>query len=194
MILILRRVLFGALAAGVVATAAVAVARTATPAAPPLAAAESSSGTAAIPPGATPAGATATDDALAAELDAVLAADQASPSAGPAASERVGVRGQLRRFAAWQKLVHATVVVDLPNRGLTTVQLDHGTIGAASSTSLTIKEVDGPVTVAVGAETRVRRSGSKAAVADLRTGDEVFTMSLVESGTATASLVVVPKR
>ena len=134
------------------------------------------------------------DDSLAADLDAVLAADQATPSGAPAAAGRPAIRGELRRLAAWRKLVHANVVVDLPKRGLTTVQLDHGTIAAVSATSLTIRESGGgSMTVTLGDQTRVRRDGARAAVTDLRTGDEVFALSTVEAGGTTASLVVVPK-
>jgi hypothetical protein len=123
----------------------------------------------------------------------VLAADQTSgPTA--AAPERAAVRGAIRRFAAWNRLVHATVVVDLKQGGLTTIQLDHGTIGAVGASSITIKEAGGgSVTVALGSETRVRRAGAKAAIADLKVADNVFVMSKVEAGGTTAYLVVVPR-
>lgn len=137
-------------------------------------------------------GADATTDAgtLAVELDAVLAAEQ---SAAPNGQLRAG-RGALRHLAAWRRLVHATVVVDLPDKGLTTIQLDHGTISAVSADSLSIAEAGGTsVTLALGAETRVRRSGEKAAVTDLKVGDEVFVMSRVESDGSEAYLVVVPR-
>ncbi len=127
---------------------------------------------------------------LALELDAILAAET---NAAPA--DRAGPRGQLRRLAAWGRLVHATVVVDLKKGGLTTVQLDRGTISAVSATSLTIAEAGGgSVTVQLGDETRVRRDGGKAAIAALKTGDAVFVMSKVEAGGTGAYLVVVPRR
>lgn len=72
--------------------------------------------------------------ALAVELDAILAAEQ---SAAPDGQLRAG-RGELRRLAAWRRLVHATVVVDLPDKGLTTIQLDHGTISAVTAGTLSI--------------------------------------------------------
>jgi hypothetical protein len=132
------------------------------------------------------------DDQVAGELDAVLAADQtATAKAAPAARL---ARGQLRRLAAWRHLVHATVVVDLDKVGLTTIQLDHGTISAVSATSITISETGGgSVTIALGSDTRVRRDGAKAAVTDLKAADEIFVMSKVEPGGSTAYLVVVPK-
>jgi hypothetical protein len=138
------------------------------------------------------AGTAALDDQVAGELDAILAADQTATPQGASAG-RIA-RGQLRRLAAWRHLVHATVVVDLDKVGLTTIQLDHGTVSAVSATSLTISETGGgSVTIALGADTRVRRDGAKAAVADLKTTDELFVMSKVESGGSTAYLVVVPK-
>jgi len=142
-----------------------------------------------------------TDLALATDLDALLAADQtAAPqpaaSVGPVATKaRINAAvGGLRRLAAARKLVHATVVADLPKLGgLTTIQLDHGTISAVSATSLSVSETGGTTaTVKLGDETRVRRSGEKAAVADLKTGDEVFVMSRVEPDGTVAYLVVVP--
>jgi hypothetical protein len=145
---------------------------------------------------------TVSDDAsLAAGLDALLAADQTAAPA-PAASTaptparariNAAVRG-LRRLAAAQHLVHATVVADLPKLGgLTTIQIDHGTISSVSATSLSVAETGGTTaTVRLGDETRVRRNAAKATAGDLKTGDEVFVMSRVESDGTVAYLVVVP--
>lgn len=132
---------------------------------------------------------------VAAAADALLAADSgtATPTAAKP-SERLTAR-QLRRLAAWQRLVHAQATLDLPVAGgLTTIQLDHGTVGAVSAGSLTIREAGGDsVTVQLGAETKVRRNGAKAAVADLTAGDAVFALSRVQAGGTEAYLVVVPK-
>ena len=127
----------------------------------------------------------------AAAADALLAADTTTGATTP---QRIPAR-QLRRLAAWQRLVHATATLDLPAAGgPTTVQLDHGTIGAVSSTSLTITEAGGgSVTVTLATDTRVRRHGAKATIGDLAAGDEVFSLSRVESGGTEAYLVVVPK-
>lgn len=140
-------------------------------------------------PAATPSEAVAASDPDVAMIDAVLAAEQVAPDAtGRLGSER------LRRLAAWKHLVHGTVIVDLPKAGLTTVQLDHGTISALSATSLTIAEAGGSsVSVSLSDESRVRRDGAKATIADLKTGDVVVVMSKVESGGTTAYLVVVPR-
>jgi len=141
------------------------------------------------------------DTTLASGLDALLTADQTAAPA-PAASTvptparariNAAVRG-LRRLAAAKHLVHATVVADLPKLGgLTTIQVDHGTISAVSPTSISVAETGGTTaTVRLGDETRVRRNGTKATAGDLKTGDEVFVMSRVESGGTVAYLVVVP--
>lgn len=128
--------------------------------------------------------------ALAGEIDTIFAGERAT---APDGQPRAG-RGELRRLAAWRRLVHATVVVDLPERGLTTIQLDRGTISAVTADSLSIAEAgDTSVTVVLGAETRVRKDGEKAVIADLRVGDEVFVMSRVEGAATEAYLVVVPR-
>jgi hypothetical protein len=138
--------------------------------------------------------AASSDAAFAGDIDALLAADQsAAPNAAAAGRAKIAVAG-LRRLAAARHLVHATVVVDLPRLGgLTTIQLDHGTISAVSATSLTIKEAgDSSATVVLGDETRVRKRAAKAAISDLKVGDEVFVMSKVGTGGTDAYLVVVP--
>jgi hypothetical protein len=185
MTLVLRRILITATIAVLVGLAAIGVARATAPAQPaPLPASAAAAAAAAEVESDSAEGA---DVAL--ELDAILTAET-TPAAGKGLA-----RGELRRLAAWSRLVHATVVVDLKEGGLTTVQLDHGTISAVSATSLTVSEAGGgSVTVVLGAETRVRRAGAKAAVADLKSADEVFVMSKVEADGTGAYLVVVPRR
>jgi hypothetical protein len=135
-----------------------------------------------------------TDVMLASELDAILAADQTTAAPADATRANADARA-LRRLRISRHLVHGTIVVDLPKAGLTTIQLDHGTISTVTAKSLSIAEAGGTsATVALSDETRVRRNGEKAAVGDLKTGDEVFVMSKVESGGTIAYLVIVPKR
>jgi hypothetical protein len=196
MTILLRRTLVLAGVAILLAVAALGAARassSATPvsAVPPVAAvaADAPAPTDASAPDAISGGdlPTALGAALGPDLDAILSADQTKTKPAVAAV-------RLRRLAAWQRLVHATVVVDLKQGGLTTIQLDHGTISAVSATTLTIKETGGgSVTVALGDKTRVRRDGAKAAIADLKTADDVFVLSKVETGGTTGYLVVVPR-
>jgi Domain of unknown function (DUF5666) len=155
------------------------------------------SGGATADAGAADAGAAAADAAdpvLATEFDALLAADQTAASTTASGQPLRGVG--LRRLAVLRHLVHGTVVVDLPRLGgLTTVQLDHGTVSAVSATSLTVAEQgSSSATVTVGGDTRVRKDGKRAAVGDLATGDEVFVLSKVEADGTVAYLVVVPAK
>jgi len=186
MTILVRRTIVIAAAAVLIALAAIGTLRTISlPGAPPTVPAAVPGALAAAPA----AGNTLVDDGFGADLDAILAADQAT-----AAPDRAAARGGLRRLAAWRRLVHATVVVDLKQGGLTTIQLDHGTISAVNASSVTIAEAGGgSVTVALGDETRVRRNAAKAAIADLKTADEVFVLSKLEAGGTTAYLVVVPR-
>jgi hypothetical protein len=186
MTILVRRTIVIAASAVLIALAAIGMMRTTSipGAAPALPAAVPAA--LAVPPAA---GSALVDGGLGADLDAILAADQTT-----AAPERPVARGDLRRLAAWRRLVHATVVVDLKQGGLTTIQLDHGTISAVTASSVTIAEAGGgSVTVGLGDETRVRRNAAKAAIADLKTADEVFVLSKVEAGGTTAYLVVVPR-
>ena len=123
-------------------------------------------------------------------LDSAFAADQLATD--PAAADRAA--GALLRLRFWQRLVHATATLDLPNKGLTTVQLDHGTVAAIDADSLTITEKGGgSVTVALGDDTRYRKDGAPVKHADIKSGDVVYVMSLVESAGSGAYLVVIPK-
>jgi hypothetical protein len=134
----------------------------------------------------------ASDASIVTDVDAILAADQMNR--GPLAPRDVGAAKVMRRLGAARRVVHATVLVDLPKGGLTTIQVDHGRISAVNATSLTIAETGGgSPAVTLGDETRVRRNGQKASITDLKTGDEVFVLSKVESGGTVAYLVVVPR-
>ena len=139
------------------------------------------------------ASAAAAGDPVAGDLDALLAADQSAAGNARPANPNKSVAG-LRRLAAGDRLVHGTVLVDLPALGgLTTIQIDHGTIKAVSPTSLSVSETGGTTaTVSLGDETRVRKHAAKAKVGDLAVGDEVFVMSKVAAGATEAYLVVVP--
>jgi hypothetical protein len=145
-------------------------------------------------PATTSAGATDDEAMLTSQLDAILAADQTAASGAVAGHDPAAAPG-LRRLRLGQHLVHATIVLDLPEKGLTTIQVDHGTITTVSPTSLAIAETGGTsATVTLGDETRVRRNGERAKIADLEKGDEVFVMSKVDSGGTVAYLVIVPRK
>jgi hypothetical protein len=123
-------------------------------------------------------------------LDTAFAADQVASD--PAAADRAA--GALLKLRFWQRLVHATATLDLPDKGRTTVQLDHGTVAAIGTASLTVAETGGAsVTVALGDETRYRKDGTRVKAGAIKTGDAIYVMSLVGSAGSEAYLVVVPK-
>ena len=104
--------------------------------------------------------------------------------------DRFGDRGigRLRKH-----LVHGTVTILDRDGKLITLQLDHGTISAIGNDSITIAEAgNSSVTVATTAETRVRKDRKPASLAKLEVGDEVVVTSVVDAGSATARLIVVP--
>ena len=125
---------------------------------------------------------------VAGDLDALLAADRRRPPCREGRPNPNKAVPGLRRLAAGSRLVHGTVLVDLPALGgLTTIQVDHGTIKAVRPTSLSVSETGGTTaTVSLGDETRVRKHAAKAKVGDLAVGDEVFVMSKVAGGATEA--------
>jgi hypothetical protein len=124
-----------------------------------------------------------------ASLSQALAPDVA---ADPAAAARLAALRQRLAGLRGRNLVHAEVTVDR-NGTLVTLDVDHGTITAVGSGSLTIKQAGGGSrTIATSDATRVRKDRGKAALTDLATGDEVFVLGKVDGGKVTATLVVVP--
>lgn len=90
-------------------------------------------------------------------------------------------------------LVHGTLTVVDRDGKLVTHQLDHGTVSAVGTASITIAEAGGSsVTVSTTAATRVRKDAQPSTLASLRVGDEVVVRSTVDGGTATARLILVP--
>jgi hypothetical protein len=115
-------------------------------------------------------------------------------TAGQSRAGGGGDAALLRPRRLGRALVHGTVTLDLPQKGLVTVQLDHGKISALGANSVSISEAGGStITVATDDQTRVRKEGKKAKLADLKPGDDVFVVSLLEGGKATAYRIVGPK-
>jgi hypothetical protein len=142
----------------------------------------------------------------------VLAADPATPPAAPEAiglgafldpgpppgdaapitAERLGHRAG-RLLHRMQRLVHVEATVDLPDKGIVTFAVDHGTISAIGGDSISVKEKDGrTVTLKTTDETRVRKDREPAKLTDLKVGDEVVVMSRLESGSFVAYRIGVP--
>ena len=125
-------------------------------------------------------------------IGATPTSDPGAPQLGERLRNRLGDRG-FGRFG--RHLVHATVTVVGRDGGLVTLQFDHGTISAVDDAAITIAETGGAnVTVATNDDTRVRKARKPATIADLAVGDEVFVVSVVEDGAATARGIVVPVR
>jgi hypothetical protein len=117
-------------------------------------------------------------------------AEAAPPLLGERLRERVGERGPGR---LGRHLVHGTVTFVGRDGELVTLQFDHGTVSAIGDDTVTIAEAGGASeTVATTAETRVRKDRKPAKLTDLAVGDEVFVVSVVDGGTATARGIVVP--
>lgn len=138
-------------------------------------------------------------------MSAVMAANPApssgTPTTGSGPSEdaaidqlrdRVGGAARIRGLG--RNVVHAVVTVDTKD-GLRTFQVDHGTVDTVGSGTLTVAEQGGAkVTVSTNADTKVTRDRKKAALTDLKNGDQVWIVSRVEGSTATARRVFAPTK
>ncbi len=90
-------------------------------------------------------------------------------------------------------IVHGTVVVQKKDGTLQTLQIDRGTIASISGATITISEPGGSQVVTTDAQTRVRKNGAKSDVSKLAVGDRVAVVSALDSGTAVAQLIIVPR-
>ncbi len=143
------------------------------------------------------AGGGAGDAALAAIVDQAL--DPAAPAAAgdPAAAvpTQSGLGAIRNRLGRWRALVEATVTVNLPQVGLQTFQVDHGTISAVGASSVTLTEAGGKdVTITTGQSTRVRKGARKAQVSDLAVGDDATAFSRIGVGGSTVAVAIVVPR
>ncbi len=155
----------------------------------------------ATPPAGPPAGAPAVDP-FSGPLDVpglgpLLGAGPGAPGvqAPGAAGAPDGQRQRpLRRLLErMQRLVHVEATVDLPDKGIVTFAVDHGTISAIGGGTISVKEKDGStVTLKTTDETRVRKDREPAKLTDLTVGDEVVVMSRLESGSFVAYRIGVP--
>lgn len=137
----------------------------------------------------------ATADDAAALLDSLAMTTDPASSSGAIPAQLLALRDRFggRLPGLRQHLVHGTLTVLDGDGKLVTLQLDHGTVSAVGSGSITIAEAGGTsVSVATTAGTRVRKEKKPAMLADLKVGDEVVVRSTVDGGSATAKWVVVP--
>jgi hypothetical protein len=99
-----------------------------------------------------------------------------------------------RFFRHARYLVHAEATLDLPDGGLTTFALDHGTITAVSGGTIALKASDdSTVSIGTNADTKVRKERQKATLSDLAVGAEAYVLSVKEGGFFVARHVWVPK-
>jgi hypothetical protein len=99
-----------------------------------------------------------------------------------------------RFFRHARYLVHAEATLDLPDGGLTTFALDHGTITAVNGGTISLKASDdSTVSVGTDADTKVRKERQKATLSDLAVGAEAYVLSVKEGGAFVARHVWVPK-
>ena len=118
------------------------------------------------------------------------------PGAGP--SGGTGARpnarpGLIRHGQRLQRLIHVEATLDLPDKGIVTVGVDHGTIASIGSGTIAVSEKNGQtVTLTTSDETKVRKGGAAATLGDLKVGDEVIVTSRLESGAFAAYRIIVP--
>ncbi len=141
-------------------------------------------------PGAT---ARAADDTVLLDSLALIS----DPTSGGASlpAQRLAVRDRLMERVANVRghLVHGVVTMVDRDGKLVTYQVDHGTVSAIGSGSITIAEAGGSsVTVSTTTSTRVRREAKRSTLGGLKTGDEVVVRSIVDGGVASARLIIVP--
>ncbi|MGZ8438478.1 MAG: hypothetical protein ACXW4H_06510 [Candidatus Limnocylindrales bacterium] len=148
----------------------------------------------------TPNAAAGADAAAASDTDGALLLDTLAPMSDPTSrgtampAQLLALRDRLAGRLANVRghLVHGSLTVLDRDGKLVTYQLDHGTVSAIGSASITIAESGGSnVTVSTSSTTRVRKDAKRSSLADLKAGDDVVVRSAVVGGSATATLVVV---
>jgi hypothetical protein len=135
--------------------------------------------------------------ALACGIGAGIAyADPPSPTPTPTASASPTPTAQPRHRDNWQgprmkrlallrRALHGEVT--LAGEEHRVVVFQRGPIEKVSDTSLTVKSADGyTATYVVSADTRVRKNGDKAAIADLKAGDKVLVVANKDGSTLKA--------
>jgi hypothetical protein len=128
-------------------------------------------------------------------LDALALTSDPTSSGAAMPAQLLALRDRIQGRIAHVRghLVHGTLTVLDRGGKLVTYQLDHGTVSAIGSTSITIAQAGGSsVTVSTTPETRVRKDAKPSTLAALRAGDEVVVRSTVAGGSAIANLVIVP--
>jgi hypothetical protein len=110
----------------------------------------------------------------------------ASPTPKAKPEHRKNWQGpRVQRLGVLRRALHGEVT--LAGEQHRVVVFQRGPIEKVSDTSLTVKSADGyTATYVVNADTKVRRSGDKATVAELKAGDKVLVVANKEGTTLTA--------
>jgi hypothetical protein len=107
---------------------------------------------------------------------------------------RIGVPGPFGGvgfggFGGLGGAIHGQVTVPKPGGGYQTVDIQRGKVTAVSSSSITLKSVDGyTATYAVASSTEVNAQAS--GIATVKVGNSVFVLATVRSGKATAASII----
>jgi hypothetical protein len=149
---------------------------------------------AATPSAPTAAAVAASDADTALLLDAPALTNDTTSSGTPISAQLLGLHDRIQDRIANVRghLVHGMLTVVDRDGKLATYELDHGTVSAVGSRSITIAEAGGSsVTVSTSSDTRVRKGARPSTLDELKAGDDVLVRSSVAGGTASATLVIV---
>jgi hypothetical protein len=119
-----------------------------------------------------------------------------SPSApsGSAAKAGHGAKaGAHARRVLMKRALHGEVTVG-GKKGTRVLDFQRGSVQSVRSNGITVKSTDGfSATYVVNAETKVRKDGAAAKIADIKNGDTVRVVALKTGSTDTARVVAEPK-
>jgi hypothetical protein len=89
-------------------------------------------------------------------------------------------------------MLHGEFVAKDQNGKITTMVVQHGTVTAVSTSSISLKSEDGFTgTYAVGTDTRVRVGGGPGAISGVKTGNQAWVVATKSGSTSTATVLVV---
>jgi Domain of unknown function (DUF5666) len=110
----------------------------------------------------------------------------ASPTPKAKPEHRKNWQGpRVNRLAVLRRALHGEVT--LAGEQHRVVVFQRGPVDKVSDTSLTVKSADGyTATYVINADTKVRKSGDKASIAEVKVGDKVLVVANKEGATLTA--------
>jgi Cu/Ag efflux protein CusF len=141
--------------------------------------------------------AASTGGAPASNTAALPASTDGPTSSGAPDHPRSGIGHFLKdhagRVGFGKHLVHVTATFTDKDGKLVTIEIDHGTVQAIGTGTLTIAEAGGTtVTVSTDTDTKVWVGRDAGKLSDLKTGDTVFVQSRVDGSTLAKRILEVP--